>query len=90
MIFWFFIITLTASAVLAVLLPLARPAGRLPDGHSHDRAVYLDQLTELERDRRDGRIGVDESDAARAEIVRRLLAVDAEARARAEAMLEIA
>lgn len=76
MVFWFFIIALTASAVLAVLLPLAGRRERAGGGVEHDREVYLDQLAELERERDEGRIGADEAEAARTEIARRLLAVD--------------
>ena len=79
MIFWFFIITLTASAVLAVLLPVARRPARLSDGQRHDREVYVDQLAELEREKADGRIAPEEAEAARAEIARRLLAGDTQA-----------
>lgn len=79
MIFWFFIIALTASAVLAVLLPVARRPARLSDGQRHDREVYVDQLAELEREKADGRIAPEEAEAARAEIARRLLAGDAQA-----------
>ena len=43
---------------------------------THDREVYLDQLSELERERQEGRIGDDEAEAARAEIARRLINVD--------------
>jgi cytochrome c-type biogenesis protein CcmH len=75
-IFWFFIITLTASAVMAVLLPLAGSSGHGSDARAHDREVYLDQLSELERERREGRIGADEAEAAHAEIARRLIALE--------------
>ncbi len=77
MVFWFFIIALTASAVLAVLLPLAGRSDTSGVGAAHDREVYLDQLAELQRERDEGRIGAEEAEAARTEIARRLLAVDA-------------
>lgn len=81
MIFWFFIIALTATAVLSVLLPLAGSVERAGGGEEHDREVYLDQLAELERERSEGRIGAEEAEAARTEIARRLLAIDADAQA---------
>ena len=58
---------------MAVLLPLGRApaAGRRVE---QAKRVYLDQLSELERDRPSGRIGDNEAEAARAEIARRLLA----------------
>ncbi len=79
MIFWFFVIALTASAVAAILLPLAGRALQESAGARHDREVYLDQLSELEREQGEGRIGPEEAGAARAEIARRLLSADAEA-----------
>ncbi len=77
MVFWFFVITLMASAILAILFPLARSpeAGLESDsaGQQHDREVYLDQLAELQRERDEGRIAGEEAEAARAEIARRLI-----------------
>jgi len=79
--FWLIIACLTALAVFAVLLPLghARPDAVAARA---DRAVYRDQLAELERDLKEGRIAAAEADAARAEIARRLIAADGEAPAR--------
>ena len=59
--------------MLAVLLPLGRAAAE-PDADGEARRVYLDQLSELERERSEGRIGESEAGAARAEIARRILA----------------
>lgn len=75
MVFWILIAVLTAAAIMAVLLPLGRPA-TAADAKGHARRVYLDQLGELERDKAQGRIGDDEAEAARAEIARRLIAAD--------------
>ncbi len=75
MVFWILIAVLTAAAIMAVLLPLGRPAAA-GDAKGHARRVYLDQLGELERDKAQGRIGDDEAEAARAEIARRLIAAD--------------
>jgi len=75
--FWILIAFLTAAAILAVLLPLTR-APTEADPIEHARRVYLDQLNELERDNADGRLNASEAEAARAEIARRLLALEAE------------
>jgi cytochrome c-type biogenesis protein CcmH len=74
--FWLIIALLTAGAVLAVLLPLGRGRTDGADSGRKDRAVYRDQLAELERDRAEGRIAPSEAEAARAEIARRLIAAD--------------
>jgi cytochrome c-type biogenesis protein CcmH len=73
---WIVIACLTAAAIMAVLVPLGRAAPSA-DPLEQARRVYLDQLTELERDRAQGRIGASEAEAARAEIARRLLATEA-------------
>lgn len=77
MLLWIFIALLTAAAVLAVLLPLARVPVR-DDSAAHAARVYRDQLAELERETQEGRIAGSEAKAARAEIARRLIAVDRE------------
>ena len=64
---------MTAAAIFAVLWPLSRRAGEAAP-EAHDVAVYRDQLDEIERDRKDGRIAESEAEAARLEISRRLLA----------------
>jgi cytochrome c-type biogenesis protein CcmH len=72
---WVIFAVMTAAAVLAVLWPLGRkPAD--PSGGS-DRAVYLDQLEEVDRDRAADLIGEAEAETARIEISRRLLAAAA-------------
>jgi cytochrome c-type biogenesis protein CcmH len=63
---------MTAAALGAVIWPLAG-ARRLGEAAS-DLAVYRDQLEEIERDRADERIGIEEFEAARVEVSRRLLA----------------
>jgi cytochrome c-type biogenesis protein CcmH len=72
---WSFIALLTAAAIFAVLVPLGRAPAEA-DAAGHARRVYLDQLKELERDKEQGRISAMEAEAARAEIARRLIAVD--------------
>jgi cytochrome c-type biogenesis protein CcmH len=68
---WFVLALMTAAAVFAVLWPLrqgVRPAA------GSDVEVYRDQLAEIDRDRAAGLIGEPESEAARVEVSRRLLA----------------
>ncbi len=68
---WFVLALMTAAAVFAVLWPLrqgVRPAA------GSDVEVYRDQLAEIDRDRAAGLIGERESEAARVEVSRRLLA----------------
>ena len=89
MLLWILIALLTAAAILAVLVPLARaPKGGAAAAHA--ARVYRDQLDELERDKAEGRISASEAEAARAEIARRLIAVDGEARGQAPAAAQIA
>lgn len=73
MLLWIVLVLMTAAAVMAALLPLARrPAGE-EDDRAGDLAVYRDQLAEIERDREAGLIGAPEAEAARTEVARRLL-----------------
>ena len=83
MLLWILIALLTAAAILAVLVPLVARAGRRAMRRSMRARVYRDQLDELERDKAEGRISAGEAEAARAEIARRLIAADGEARAEA-------
>ena len=48
MILWLILGLMTAAAIVAVLLPLARPGAKARS--DNDIAVYRDQLDELERD----------------------------------------
>src|SRR5215207_574061 len=74
MILWLIFATMTATAMLAVLLPLRR---RAPARSGSDVAVYRDQLEEIDRDRAAGLVGAGEAEAARVEISRRLIAAAA-------------
>src|SRR5215475_5043092 len=68
-------ITLLTLAVLAaVAFPLLRGARAAPERAQYDRAVYRDQMRELERDVGRGLIGEREAQSARLEIQRRMLA----------------
>jgi cytochrome c-type biogenesis protein CcmH len=84
MTFWLLFALMTATAMFAVLWPLARRAGAVRSGS--DLAIYRDQLDEIERDLATGRIATREAEAARVEISRRLLAAaDAQAESAAAA-----
>src|ERR1051326_2766818 len=71
MMLWLVMALMTAAAIFAVLLPLAR---RTPPRSGSDIAVYRDQLDEIDRDRAAGLIGEREAEAARVEVSRRLIA----------------
>lgn len=70
MLLWVLFALMTAAAIFAVLWPLAQ-TGEMKAGS--DLAVYRDQLEEIERDRKAGRIGEPEAQAARVEVSRRLI-----------------
>jgi cytochrome c-type biogenesis protein CcmH len=77
------VLALITLAVLAVIaLPLVRGARVAPDRAQFDRAVYRDQMNELERDVARGLIGEREARSARVEIQRRMLASANDAGAR--------
>ena len=65
---------MTLVVVATVVLPLMRGARPAPERGQFDRAVYRDQLRELERDQARGLIDAAEAATARLEIERRLLA----------------
>ena len=71
------IAAVTLVVVATVVLPLMKSARAAPERAAFDRAVYRDQLKELERDRARGLIDGDEAQAAQLEIERRLLAAAA-------------
>lgn len=62
MLIWTLFAVLTAAVIAVLLLPVARgraaPAG---DRAAHDRAVFRDQLAELDRDLERGSIGAAEA-----------------------------
>jgi cytochrome c-type biogenesis protein CcmH len=84
MLLWIAFALLTAAVLAWVLAPLALPA---PAGEAQAadeagaRAVYRDQLAEIEAERAAGLIGAAEAEAARIEVSRRLLASAARAEA---------
>ena len=76
MLFWIIAALLTIGASLAVLLPLARGAGRGADaGRRTTSKSIATSLRELDRDAARGLIGAAEAEEARAEIARRILKI---------------
>ncbi|MGL4284734.1 MAG: c-type cytochrome biogenesis protein CcmI [Phreatobacter sp.] len=71
---WLVFAVMTAAAIFAVLLPLARSRDSVARSSGSDLVVYKDQLAEIGRDRQVGLIGEAEADAARIEVSRRLIA----------------
>ena len=73
---WLIFAGVTAAVVAALLVPFMRKsAGAQSPDSDFDRAIYRDQLQELDRDKARGLIGETEAQAARNEISRRLLQV---------------
>jgi len=76
MMIWLIFASMTAAVVAALFVPFMRKsAGTQSPDSDFDRAVYRDQLQELDRDAARGLIGEAEAQAARNEISRRLLQV---------------
>ncbi len=74
MLFWVLLAAITLVVAAALARPLLRgPKAPLAARAAYDRAIYLDQLAEVERDRQRGVIGTAEAEAARHEVERRLL-----------------
>ena len=74
MIFWLVTAVMTVVALAVVLVPMVRRHRCVPKRVEYDLAIYRDQLQELESDRALGLVGADQSEAARLEIQRRMLA----------------
>lgn len=70
---WIVFVLLTIAVMAVLMLPALRPATPAPARAEFDRAVFRDQLAELNRDVERGVIGKDEAEAARNEISRRVL-----------------
>ena len=77
MIFWILAALMAALVVVALLWPLLRRRASAPAAADFDRAVYRDQLAELEQDLERGLIDTGAAEAARREIGRRLLQTEA-------------
>lgn len=73
---WAVIAVMTAAALAFLLPPLLRRAPEVRDRAAFDMEVYRDQIAEIDHDLERGVITESESDSARTEISRRLLAAD--------------
>ena len=78
MIFWLIAALMTCVALAIIIVPLLRRGHSAPKRSEFDLTIYRDQLQELESDQARGLIGPDQSEAARVEIQRRMLAVSEE------------
>ncbi len=76
MIFWSLIVLLSLVAVLSIVFPVFGGKRRTADNASYDKSVYRDQLEEIDADLKRGQIVKAEAEMARAEIARRLIALD--------------
>jgi len=79
MLVWLAFALLAGLVVALVIVPLAGARRGVPGRAAYDRAVYRDQLAEVERDRDRGLLSAAETASARLEIERRLLGTAAEA-----------
>ncbi len=73
---WLAFAGLTLVTVAALVWPLIRRRSDDTDPRDADRAVYVAQLEELDRDVQDGLLSDAQAQTARLEVQRRLLAVD--------------
>jgi cytochrome c-type biogenesis protein CcmH len=85
MILWIILTVMTALAAVAMAAPFLRQRGSGVAEASKDLDVYRDQLKEIEREEKAGLIRKAESDEARKEIARRLLAAEQTAQSKAVA-----
>src|SRR5688500_6732867 len=72
--FWALAALMTLVVAAAVAVPLLRARGSGPGRAAFDRAIYRDQLAEIDRDLERGVLNQKEAAAARVEVERRLLA----------------
>ena len=75
--FWIIAALMIAASLGALLAPLLRRRGATVDTAEYDIEVYRDQIAELDRDSGRGLLSDEETEAARTEIARRMLAADA-------------
>ncbi len=74
MILWVTFAVMTAAASAALLWPLYRSGSAEAGAREAELAVYRDQLGEIDRDAARGLIGIEEAEATRNEVSRRMLA----------------
>jgi len=74
---WIILTMMTSAAAVLVSAPFLRRLDGIPaSSAAGDIAVYLDQLTEVEKDAAASLVDADQGERARAEIKRRILAAD--------------
>ncbi len=83
MLLWIVLAVLTAAALLPLLWPLAKPRAAALPSAAHDAEIYRAQLREVDAQADQGLIQPAEAETARAEIARRLIAADRQAKAAA-------
>jgi cytochrome c-type biogenesis protein CcmH len=71
---WIAAAVVTVAVLALLVLPLVRRGATPPDRLDYDRAIWRDQLAEIERDVARGVLAGDQAEAARLEIKRRILA----------------
>jgi cytochrome c-type biogenesis protein CcmH len=77
MIFWIVVVVLLIAVAVGVAWPLVSGRSDAREEVDFDIEVFRDQLTELDREHREGRLLYVEAEAAKAEISRRILAAHA-------------
>ncbi|HXP97103.1 MAG TPA: c-type cytochrome biogenesis protein CcmI [Telmatospirillum sp.] len=73
---WILFSAVTAGVLLLLVVPLLRRQTAAPARIAYDIVVYRDQLAEVERDLDRGLLNADQAEAARTEILRRMLAAE--------------
>ena len=76
MMLWIILTLMTSTAAVLVATPFLRRLDNSRAQQSGETAVYQDQLSEIEREARDGLIDADQAGAARVEVERRMLSAD--------------
>lgn len=71
---WIAALAITAAVIALMVMPLLRRPGPARERAAYDRAVWRDQLAEIDRDVERGLLEPDQAAAARLEIKRRILA----------------
>ena len=70
---WISVAVMIAGALAALVMPFVRHPKAAPARAEFDAAVYRDQIREVDRDVERGLLGLEQAEAARTEIQRRLL-----------------
>lgn len=73
---WIVFVAVLAVVLLLLLVPLLRRQVQAPSRVAYDIVVYRDQLAEVEKDVERGLLSAEQAEAARTEILRRMLAAE--------------